>query len=80
MLLTEKLVAMPLTLLLLRVSKVLVSMFMIAAAFLSLAASKAAAVVVRLNVFEIYSLRILPMFMFDRIFFDILPIALFESA
>ena len=45
--------ARPLTLLLLRASKVLVSMFMKAAAFLSLAAISAAAVVVRLNVLEI---------------------------
>ena len=44
---------MPLTLLLFLDSNVLVSMFIKAAAFLSLAANKAAAVVVRLKVFEI---------------------------
>ena len=43
----------PLTLLLFLDSKVFVSMFMKAAAFLSLAARRAAAVVVRLKVFEI---------------------------
>ena len=57
----------------------MVSMFMKAAAFLSLAANRAAAVVVKLNVLEIYSLDdVLPMFMFDLIFLEILPSVFFE--
>ena len=52
-------------------SQVLDSQLMKAAAFLSLVARSAAAVVVKLKVFEICSL--LPTFMFERIFFDILP-------
>ena len=54
-------------------------MFIKAAAFLSLAANKAAAVVVKLNVLDIYSFDdVLPMFMFDLIFLLILPSVFFE--
>ena len=44
-----------------------------AAAFLSLAAISAAALVVKLKVFEIWSFCMFPIFMLDLIFLEILP-------